>query len=75
MTPAHFASICTLESAQAALHANAASISRYANNEEPSLSELLADPMIRSLMSSDGVAKDSLCATIRAAQARLHLHH
>lgn len=76
MSQASYMSISTLERAQAALQAKAATIARYADNEEPSLSELLADPMIRSLMVSDGVAKDNLCAEIRAVQARLtRVHH
>lgn len=75
MTPTSLHSINTFERAQVALHAKASLIARYGDNEEPSLSEVLADPMIRSLMVSDGVAKDSLCAVIRAAQAELYVNH
>lgn len=44
---------------------------RFAANEEPSLSELLSDPMVRSLMDSDGVAEDCLSSIIHRARSRL----
>lgn len=44
---------------------------RYAQNEEPCLSEILTDPMVHTLMDSDGIGADSLHQTISTVQARL----
>jgi hypothetical protein len=38
---------------------------------EPPLAELLSDPIVRRLMSSDSVTADDLSAVITAARARL----
>jgi hypothetical protein len=44
---------------------------RFAANEEPCLDDLLTDPMTVSLMTSDGVHRDSVAALLRDARARL----
>jgi hypothetical protein len=44
---------------------------RFASNEEPSLDDLLADPLTRSLMASDGLRHESLMAEIEGLRARL----
>jgi hypothetical protein len=46
---------------------------RYAANEEPQLADLLTDPMVRSLMDSDGVAEDSLSQLLHCARSRLQV--
>ncbi|MBF0267146.1 MAG: hypothetical protein HQL44_01005 [Alphaproteobacteria bacterium] len=43
----------------------------YRDNREPSLEELLADPVIHHLMDCDGVKMTSLLTLIREAQRRL----
>lgn len=40
----------------------------FSSNEEPALAEVLSDPMVRSLMKSDGVARAHLDAVIASAQ-------
>lgn len=44
---------------------------RFSTNEEPRLDDLLNDPIITSLMSSDGVQRDVVCAVVRDVRARL----
>ncbi len=38
---------------------------------EPALSEVLADPIVHTLMHRDGVSRDQLAAVIAAAQSKL----
>lgn len=44
---------------------------RFAANEEPALDELLTDPLVLTLMASDGLAGDALRAEIDGARVRL----
>ncbi|PKU22827.1 hypothetical protein [Telmatospirillum siberiense] len=45
----------------------------YAGNEEPSLAELLADPVCHALMRFDGVTQDSLTTMIAGWQEKLRI--
>lgn len=44
---------------------------RFKANEEPSLDDLLADPLTHTLMASDGLPGDAVLAAIEQARARL----
>ncbi len=44
---------------------------RYAGSEEPTLNELLNDPIMQRLLDSDGIAPESLRAVLDDARARL----
>ncbi len=43
----------------------------YAANEEPRLDDLLADPLTRALMASDGLPHDIFLAELEQARSRL----
>lgn len=45
--------------------------SYYGDGAEPPLGEVIADPVVRSLMDSDGVGVENLMAIIADAQAKL----
>ncbi|MBF0168751.1 MAG: hypothetical protein HQL45_14085 [Alphaproteobacteria bacterium] len=44
---------------------------RYCGNDEPSLTELLSDPMVARLIASDGVAHEELARLVGRAQESL----
>ncbi len=45
--------------------------SHFSGADEPALGELLADPMLRRLLDSDGVQHDRLLSLIAAVRTRL----
>ncbi len=44
---------------------------RFCGNDEPSLAELLGDPMMARLIASDGVAHEDLTSLVDSVRSRL----
>jgi hypothetical protein len=44
---------------------------RFSGNDEPSMSELLGDPMMARMLASDGVAKEDLATLVARVREQL----
>lgn len=49
-------------------------IARFAANAEPSLAELMADPIFAHLLASDGLKVEHVCETINGYRQRAAAH-
>lgn len=48
---------------------------RYTANAEPSLGDLMSDPIFKRLLASDGLCLEHVAEVIEAARRRLDLRH